>query len=70
MKNKAKIVATMGPSSSNKETMIAMANAGLNVFRVNFSHGDHDTHRKTIRLVKEINEELDTNLAVLKKKEF
>ena len=65
MKNKAKIVATLGPSSSDKETMIAMAKAGLNVFRVNFSHGDHETHRKTIRLVKEINEEFDTNLAVL-----
>lgn len=65
MKNKAKIVATLGPSSSDKETMIAMAKAGLNVFRVNFSHGDHATHRKTIRLAKEINEELDTNLAVL-----
>jgi len=65
MKNKAKIVATLGPSSSDKKTMIAMAKAGLNVFRVNFSHGDHATHRKTIRLAKEINEELDTNLAVL-----
>lgn len=65
MKNKAKIVATLGPSSANKETMKAMAAAGLNVFRVNFSHGDHDTHRKTIRIVKEINEEFNTNLAVL-----
>jgi len=65
MKNKAKIVATLGPSSSDKKTLIAMANAGVSVFRINFSHGDHPTHRKTIRLVKEINEELNRNIAVL-----
>ena len=65
MKNKAKIVATLGPSSANKKTMMAMANAGVSVFRINFSHGDHSIHRKTIRLVKEINTDLNRNIAVL-----
>ena len=39
--------------------------AGVNVFRVNFSHGDHETHRRTIRLVKELNEEFNCKTAVL-----
>lgn len=63
--NKAKIVATLGPASANKETMVAMIQAGVNVFRINFSHGDHETHRNTIRLIREINEEYDYNIATL-----
>jgi pyruvate kinase len=39
--------------------------AGVNVFRVNFSHGDHETHRRTIRLVKELNSEFNCKTAVL-----
>ncbi|MCT4624338.1 MAG: pyruvate kinase, partial [Schleiferiaceae bacterium] len=50
---------------SSVETMLAMAKAGLNVFRVNFSHGDHETHRQTIRNVKHINKQYGYNLAVL-----
>ena len=42
-----------------------MIKAGVNVFRVNFSHGDHETHRRTIRLVKELNEEFNCKTAVL-----
>ena len=38
---------------------------GVNVFRVNFSHGDYETHRRTIRLVKELNEEFNCKTAVL-----
>lgn len=63
--NRAKIVATLGPASAKKEVMIAMIQAGVNVFRVNFSHGDHETHRNTIRLIREINEEFDYNIATL-----
>lgn len=65
IRNNTKIVATLGPVSWNKETMIEMIHAGVNVFRVNFSHGDHDTHRRTIRLVHEINRELNCKTAVL-----
>ncbi len=45
--------------------MVEMVHAGVNVFRVNFSHGDHDTHRRTIKLVKEINQEYNCKTAVL-----
>lgn len=65
MDNNTKIVATLGPASWNKETMKDMIGAGVNVFRVNFSHGDHDTHRRTIQLVKEINREFQCKTAVL-----
>ena len=64
-RNNTKIVATLGPASWHKEVMIEMVRAGVNVFRVNFSHGDHETHRRTIRLVKQINEELGCKTAVL-----
>ena len=63
--NNTKIVATLGPASWHKEVMMDMIKAGVNVFRVNFSHGDHETHRRTIRLIKEINREFNCKVAVL-----
>lgn len=63
--NNTKIVATLGPASWHKEVMMEMIKAGVNVFRVNFSHGDHETHRRTIRLIKEINTEFNYKTAVL-----
>jgi len=65
MTNKAKIVATLGPASSTKETLTEMVRAGVNVFRINFSHGEHDVHRQTIRLIREINDENGWNIATL-----
>ena len=55
----------MGPASWHKDVMKDMIVAGVNVFRVNFSHGDHETHRRTIRLVKELNKEFNCKTAVL-----
>jgi pyruvate kinase len=55
----------MGPASWHKDVMKDMIVAGVNVFRVNFSHGDHETHRRTIRLVKELNSEFNCKTAVL-----
>ena len=63
--NNTKIVATLGPASWHKEVMMDMIKAGVNVFRVNFSHGDHETHRRTIRLIREINQEFNCKVAVL-----
>lgn len=63
--NNTKIVATLGPASWHKNVMIEMIKAGVNVFRVNFSHGDHETHRNTIRLIKQINKEHNCKIAVL-----
>ena len=63
--NNTKIVATLGPASWHKEVLRDLIAAGVNVFRVNFSHGDHETHRRTIQLIKSINEEYNHKVAIL-----
>ncbi len=62
---KTKIVATLGPATNTKEILAKMAAAGVNVFRVNFSHADYDTVKERIRQIREINEEKGYNVAVL-----
>lgn len=62
---KAKIVATLGPASSSEETIRLLAKSGVNVFRLNFSHGSHETHLKNAKLVRKIEEELGTYLAIM-----
>jgi pyruvate kinase len=62
---KTKIVATVGPASESKEMLTNFAKAGVNVFRLNFSHGTHEDHLQRLKTVREISEELDINLAVL-----
>ncbi len=63
--NKTKIVATIGPASNSKEMLRALAKEGVDVFRLNFSHGTHDDHQKVIDRVREINDEMGTHLALL-----
>ncbi len=63
--NKAKILATLGPASSDYEVMKKMVEAGVNVFRINFSHSDHDNARAIVEKVRKLNEEMQTNIAVL-----
>jgi pyruvate kinase len=63
--NKTKIVATVGPASNNKEMLRALVKEGVDVFRLNFSHGTHDQHQKVIEFVREINREMGTNVALL-----
>jgi pyruvate kinase len=48
---KTRIIATLGPASQRLEIIEALIHSGVNVFRLNFSHGDHETHRKTLRLI-------------------
>lgn len=62
---KTKIVATIGPVSANKEVLKGMIQAGLNVVRLNFSHGSHDDHQSVVDFVREIDKELGTNTALL-----
>lgn len=63
---KTKIVATMGPASTNsKEILKEMILKGTNVCRLNFSHGNHDDHLRTIEMVREINHELGIHVALL-----
>jgi pyruvate kinase len=63
--NKTKIVATVGPSSSSKEMLRALIKEGVDVFRLNFSHGTHEDHLKVILNVRELNSELGTKIALL-----
>ena len=62
---RTKIVATIGPSSSSKETLKEMIIAGMNVCRVNFSHGSYNDHKKVINSIRELNEELGSHVAIL-----
>ncbi len=63
--NRTKIVATMGPASAKKDVLLAMVKAGVNVCRLNFSHGRPEDHQKTIDLIREINEQYKINIAML-----
>lgn len=60
-----KIVATLGPSSSDKETLKQMFLEGVNVCRLNFSHGSHENHENIIKTIRELNEETGLNVAIL-----
>ncbi len=62
---RTKIVATIGPSSASKDILKEMISSGMNVCRINFSHGSYSDHAKVIESVRELNEELNTNVAVL-----
>lgn len=62
---KTKIVCTIGPASDSKETLIALAKAGMNVARLNFSHGTHEEHLDKINKIKEVREELGLPIAIL-----
>lgn len=60
-----KIVATLGPATSGKERIRALARAGVNVFRLNFSHGDHETHKMNYDAIREIAAENQTHYSIL-----
>ena len=62
---KAKIVATIGPASHAPETLRALLQAGMNVVRVNMSHGTHETHAETIKTARALAAELQQPLAIL-----
>ena len=62
---RTKIVATLGPASSSVEVIKEMHERGLNVCRLNFSHGDHSIHEENIKRVKQVNNEINSNIAIL-----
>ncbi|MBT6515761.1 MAG: pyruvate kinase [Crocinitomicaceae bacterium] len=65
MNRKTKIVATIGPATSSKEQLKQLILRGVNVCRLNFSHGKHEDHKKVVELVRELDEELETHTALM-----
>lgn len=65
MPRNAKIVCTLGPSSSTKSTIRKLIKAGMDVARLNFSHGDHASHLKMIQLIRECAQETGKPIAIL-----
>ena len=62
---KTKIVCTMGPSCYDENTVRELMKAGMNVARLNFSHGDHEIHKNAINIIKKVREELSLPVAIL-----
>ncbi|GAB4248615.1 MAG: pyruvate kinase [Ekhidna sp.] len=62
---RTKIVATLGPASNTPETIARLARAGANVFRLNFSHGSHEDHKKVVENIRSVCDEKDYRLAIL-----
>lgn len=62
---RTKIIATLGPASADPDTIRALLEAGVNVLRLNMSHGDHDFHRNCLQQVRDISRSLDRNAAVM-----
>ena len=62
---KTKIVCTIGPASSSEEVLTEMILAGMNVARLNFSHGTHEQHQKTIDTIKKVREKLGKPIAIM-----
>ena len=65
MNKRTKIVATVGPSTNSKEIIENMIKQGVNVFRINFSHGNHEDHIQAIALIREVDKKLETHSALL-----
>ena len=62
---KTKIVATLGPATSKKDVLRSMIQAGVDVFRINFSHADYDDVKERVTMIRELNEELEINTSIL-----
>ena len=62
---KTKIVATLGPATSKKEVLRSMIDAGVDVFRINFSHADYDDVKERVTMIRELNDEMDTYTSIL-----
>lgn len=64
-RSRTKIIATLGPASSDKEILRQLFIEGIDVCRLNFSHGTHETHIENIMKIRELNEEMNSNVAIL-----
>jgi pyruvate kinase len=62
---KTKIVATLGPATSEKSVLKSMCDEGVNVFRINFSHADYADVEERVKMIRELNEEFGYNVSIL-----
>jgi len=62
---RTKIVATVGPASNNQETIAQLIDAGVDVFRINMSHGEHQTHREAMTTIRQVATERGAHTAIL-----
>ena len=62
---KTKIICTVGPACENEETLTALCKAGMNVARLNFSHGSQEEHLRRINLIKQVREKLGLPIAIM-----
>lgn len=60
-----KIIATIGPASNSAEMIEKLILAGVDVFRMNFSHGDHDSHRKVYKTIRQVSERMSRHIGIL-----
>ncbi len=65
MLHKTKIIATVGPACNTPEKLLELVESGVNVFRLNFSHGTHEQHKEVIARIKHINDSYPFNIAIL-----
>src|SRR5690606_26712067 len=63
--HKTKIIATVGPACNTHEKLLSLVEAGVNVFRLNFSHGTHEQHAEVITHIRKINSDFPFNVAIL-----
>ncbi len=62
---RTKIIATIGPNSAKEETLYGLAKAGVNIFRLNFSHGNKEFFRNVIAAIRDIEKKLGVSLTIL-----
>lgn len=62
---KTKIIATLGPASSDRETITELIKAGVDIFRINFSHADYDLVKTNVNTIRDVNKQLGTNVGIL-----
>ena len=65
MINKTKIIATLGPASSSQAVIQKMIEAGMNVARLNFSHGNYETHTESIKLIRSLSRTMNRHVGIL-----
>ncbi|MHB8652077.1 MAG: pyruvate kinase [Minisyncoccota bacterium] len=64
-RKKTKVIATIGPTSDSEKILTALVKAGMNVVRLNFSHGDHAGHEKVVKLVRHVSKKTKTPVAII-----